>query len=136
MLSLFQKRGSGLLELFPHGLDESTLSQFAKLASLRHFHYQSWINFDSDSSVASAKSTSVLSHLDEATAESIVKLEHVAPVSCCNDAALLYKLNQVTTVGVDEFLSTFQQFWDDLTQVSTSCAFLFATSYMTFYLEL
>ena len=48
-----------------------------------------------------------------------MKLEHVAPVSCCNDAALLYKLDQVTTVGIDEFMSTFQQFWDDLTQVST-----------------
>merc|ERR1719219_1986601 len=32
VLSLFQKPGSGLLELFPHGLDESTLSQFTKLA--------------------------------------------------------------------------------------------------------
>ena len=49
-----------------------------------------------------------------------MKLEHVAPVSCCNDAALLYKLDQVTTVGIDEFMSTFQQFWDDLTQVSTA----------------
>ena len=48
-----------------------------------------------------------------------MKLEHVAPVSCCNDAALLYKLDQVTTVAIDEFMSTFQQFWDDLTQVST-----------------
>jgi len=116
VLSLFQKSGSGLLELFPYGLDESTLSQFAKLASLRRLHYQSWINFDKDYSVASEKSELVLSHLDQDTAESIRKLEHVAPVSCCNDAALHYKLNQVTTVKVDEFLSTFQQFWEDLTQ--------------------
>jgi len=105
------------LELFPYGLDESTLSQFTKLASLRRLHYQSWINFDKDLSVASEKSELVLSHLDQDTAESIRKLEHVAPVSCCNDAALHYKLNQVTTVKVDEFLSTFQQFWDDLIQL-------------------
>ena len=115
------------MELFPYGLDESTLSQFAKLASLRHLHYQSWINFNADTSVASVKSASVLSHLDQIVAEKIVKLEHVAPVSCCNDAALLYKLNQVTTVGIDEFLSMFQQFWDDLIQVSISC-----TNYQSF----
>jgi len=117
VLSLFLKRRSGLLELFPYGLDESTLSQFSKLTSLRNLHYQSWINFDAKSSEESVKSASVLSHLDQAAAESIVKLEHVAPVSCCNDAALLYKLDQVTTVGIDEFMSTFQQFWDDLTQL-------------------
>ena len=38
---------------------------------------------------------------------------------------------KVTTVKVDEFLSTFQQFWDDLTQVSTSCASFFATALVT-----
>jgi len=117
VLSLFQKGSSGLLELFPYGLDESTLPQFSKLSTLRNLHYQSWINFDEKSSKESVKSASVLSHLDQAAAESIVKLEHVAPVSCCNDAALLYKLNQVTTVGIDDFLSTFQQFWGDLKQL-------------------
>ena len=52
-------------------LDEATLSQFAKLTSLRNLHYQSWINFDAKSSEESVKSASVLSHLDQAAAESI-----------------------------------------------------------------
>ena len=47
--------------------------------------------------MASEKSELILSHLDQDTAESIRKLDHVAPVSCCNDAALHYKLNQVQT---------------------------------------
>ena len=96
---------------------ETGILGFSKLTSLTYLHYQSWSNFDEKSSDESVKSASVLSHLDQAAAESIVKLEHAAPVSCCNNAALLYKLDQVTTVGIDEFMSTFQQFWDDLTQL-------------------
>lgn len=100
---------SGVLELFPHGLDEATLPQFATLATLRGLKYRSWINADKALSTLNGK----LPKLKTSTLESIVEMDHVPPSLCCYDPALMIKLGQVTTVDTAELLQTFQELWKD-----------------------
>lgn len=100
---------SGVLELFPYGLDEATLPQFATLATLRGLKYRSWINADKALSTLNGK----LPKLKASTLESIVEMDHVPPSLCCYDPALMIKLGQVTTVDTAELLQTFQELWKD-----------------------
>ena len=100
---------SGVLELFPYGLDEATLPQFATLATLRGLKYRSWINADKALSTLNGK----LPKLKTSTLESIVEMDHVPPSLCCYDPALMIKLGQVTTVDTAELLQTFQELWKD-----------------------
>ena len=100
---------SGVLELFPYGLDEATLPQFATLATLRGLKYRSWINADKALSTLNGK----LPKLKASTLESIVEMDHVPPSLCCYDPALTIKLGQVTTVDTAELLQTFQELCKD-----------------------
>ena len=102
---------SGVLELFPYGLDEATLPQFATLATLRGLKYRSWINADKALSTYNGK---LLSKLKALTLESILEMDYVPPGLCCYDPALMIKLGQVTTVDTAELLQTFQELWDEL----------------------
>ena len=101
---------SGVLELFPYGLDEATLPQFATLATLRGLKYRSWINADKALSTYNGK---LLSKLKALTLESILEMDYVPPGLCCYDPALMIKLGQVTTVDTAELLQTFQELWKD-----------------------
>ena len=112
ILSLFLPKSStsGVFELFPFGLDESTLPQVSGLAKLRRIKYHSWINFDRSLSEPGKLGEEVLSHLDPGTAQAVRNMDYVGAVKCCNDPALLYKQDQVTTVKIHDFIASFEAF--------------------------
>ena len=78
----------GVLELFPFGLDESSLPQTATLIQKRGSLYHSWINSDPDMSKTGPNGLNILSHLDLKTAQAIKDQDHVQAMPCCNDPAL------------------------------------------------
>ena len=96
---------SGVLELFPYGLDEATLPQFATLATLRGLKYRSWINADK----ALSKVIGKLPKIKSKTLESILAMDHVPNFKCCFDPALKIKLGQVTKVDADDLKNTLEE---------------------------
>lgn len=73
VFSLFLNKDTskGLLEIFPPGLDESSCGQFHKLCTLRGLNYQSWIPRDDKCCTPNTLAKSLLSRLDQETAEAI-----------------------------------------------------------------
>merc|ERR1711976_50526 len=109
--AIFLQLHSGVLELFPYGLDEATLPQFATLATLRGSKYRSWIN--ADKALSKLESYENLPKLKIGALESVLELDHVGP-TFIQDPALTIKLGQVTRVDTVELLQTFQELWDEL----------------------
>ena len=91
---------SGVLELFPYGLDEATLPQFATLATLRGLKYRSWIN--ADKALSKVTHDGKLPKIKAKTLESILEMDHVPNFKCCFDPALEIKLGQLTKVDADD----------------------------------
>lgn len=114
VLTLFLPPKSGLLELFPYGLDQVSLSSFATLTTRLGIAYQSWSNFDKALTDEGPKTSSILSSLDQDVANAIRDMDYVGPVPCCNDPALDYKLDQVTTVDLLTFSPTLSAIFQDL----------------------
>ncbi len=111
-LALFLPKNCGIVEIFPFGLDQSSLPAISILAFRRGLVYQSMIDFVKPPGITG--NAKFLKGLDKTVAEAVLNLEHVGPVPCCSDPGQKYKLSQRTRADPRTFEDTLNAVLSDI----------------------
>lgn len=106
-LTMFCRRGTVFLEMFPYAVPSSDYLPFKTMAQLPGMDlvYRAWENKDESASKSfpdRKKHFGGLMHLPEAERSSIMQSKMVKPHLCCSDPTWLYRIYQDTLVNVEE----------------------------------
>lgn len=116
ILSIFLPPSSGVVELFPFGINPENVSFLKALFRQQQsypLYYASWRNDDRKNSVPSEQNDPLMgqiSHLPVPLQNLIMGLSEVPAVKCCHDAAYLYYIFHDTIVNDKVFHSVRKAF--------------------------